>query len=72
MVMPHLEISHMYLKVNGGKVIIVATHEKVPTSKSYMDPTWILMWKGEVSQSYLLANLPTSKSTKLKYFFKKC
>lgn len=70
MVMPHLEVSHMYLKVNGGKTIIVATQEKVHTSKSYKDPTWMLMWKGEVSQSYLPTNLPTSKSTKSKLFSK--
>jgi hypothetical protein len=71
MVMPHLEVSHRYFKVNGNKVIIVATHEEEPTSKShgsYVDADV----EGEVSQSYLPTNLPTSKSIKLKDFFKKC
>lgn len=58
----------MYLKVNGDKIIIAATHEKAPTSKSYMGPTWMLMWKGEVSQSYLSSYLQIYK---IERFFQK-
>jgi hypothetical protein len=43
MVMLYLEVSQSYFKVSGNKVIIVATHEEVPTSKSYTGPMWMLM-----------------------------
>ncbi len=68
--MPHLEVNQSYFKISGNKVIIMATHEEVPTSKSYMGPMWMLMWKG--GRPMLFNSFPTSKSTKLKDFFKKC
>jgi hypothetical protein len=45
-VTPHLEINYSYFRVNGNKVIIVATPRKLFASKSYMD----LDAKREVSQ----------------------
>jgi hypothetical protein len=46
MVTLHMEVTQSYLTVSGVKVIVGATHRDVPTSKFYMDPTWMLMWKG--------------------------
>jgi hypothetical protein len=46
MVTLHLEVSQSYLRVSGVKAIVAAPQRDEPTSKFYMDPTWMLMWKG--------------------------
>jgi hypothetical protein len=46
MVTVHLEVSQSSFRVSGLKVIVAATHRDEPTSKFYMDATWMLMCEG--------------------------